>query len=228
MIHSIRLLPLVIALVCALTALAPAAAPALAAGRDMVIGLSGDATSLNPVIATDGISYTVEWPMFDSLLELDASLNVKPLLAESWEVGKDGLTYTFKLKKGVTLARRQAVHRARRGLHLLFRPGPQGDDAAPRLLRRPGRVPRADGQGEPQAARGAGGASDRGGRRPHGALPPALSLGLLPGRARQPARRDRPRAPAEGRRPRTPQTSTASRSGPGRSSSSSGGAASGS
>jgi len=79
-----------------------AAAPALAAGRDMVIGLSGDATSLNPVIATDGISYTVEWPMFDSLLELDASLNVKPLLAESWEVGKDGLTYTFKLKKGVT------------------------------------------------------------------------------------------------------------------------------
>ena len=40
--------------------------------------------------------------MFDSLLELDASLNVKPLLAESWEVCKDGLTYTFKLKKGVT------------------------------------------------------------------------------------------------------------------------------
>jgi peptide/nickel transport system substrate-binding protein len=76
--------------------------PASAAGRDMVIGLSGDATSLNPVIATDGISYTVEWPIFDSLLELDASLNVRPLLAESWEVSKDGLTYTFKLRKGVT------------------------------------------------------------------------------------------------------------------------------
>jgi peptide/nickel transport system substrate-binding protein len=77
------------------------AAPGLAAGRDMVIGLGGDATSLNPVIATDGISYTVEWPIFDSLLELDANLTVRPLLAESWEVSKDGLTYTFKLKKGV-------------------------------------------------------------------------------------------------------------------------------
>src|SRR5881409_1815807 len=73
----------------------------LAAGKDFVIGLSGDATSLNPVIATDSQSYIAEWPLFDSLVELDQSLNVRPLLAESWEVSRDGLTYTFKLKKGV-------------------------------------------------------------------------------------------------------------------------------
>jgi peptide/nickel transport system substrate-binding protein len=72
-----------------------------AAGKDFVIGFSGDATSLNPVIATDGQSYIAEWPIFDSLVELDDKLNVKPLLAESWEVSRDGLTYTFKLKKGV-------------------------------------------------------------------------------------------------------------------------------
>ncbi len=77
------------------------AGESLAAGKDMVIGMSGDATSLNPVIATDSMSYIAEWPLFDSLLELDASLNVRPLLAESWEVSRDGLTYTFKLKKGV-------------------------------------------------------------------------------------------------------------------------------
>src|SRR4029453_19130315 len=98
--HSIRLLSLVIVLAFAFApALGPAVAPALAAGRDMVIGLSGDATSLNPVVATDGISYTVEWPVFDSLLELDASLNVKPLLAESGEASKAGLTNTSNLKK---------------------------------------------------------------------------------------------------------------------------------
>src|SRR5574341_2311055 len=72
-----------------------------AGGKDMVIGLGGEATSLNPVVATDSMSYIVEWPLFDSLLELDQNLNVKPLLAESWDVSKDGLTYTFKLKKGV-------------------------------------------------------------------------------------------------------------------------------
>ena len=96
MIHSIVLGLLTVMLTLA------AAQPGLAAGRDLVVGLGGDATSLNPVVATDGVSYTVEWPIFDSLLELDQSLNVKPLLAESWETSRDGLTYTFKLKKGVT------------------------------------------------------------------------------------------------------------------------------
>ena len=76
----------------------------------MVIGLSGDATSLNPVIATDGISYTVEWPIFDSLLELDASLNVQPLLAESWD-GVEGRPHLhLQAEEGRDLARRQAVH----------------------------------------------------------------------------------------------------------------------
>jgi peptide/nickel transport system substrate-binding protein len=91
---------LVVTVLVALSVLG-AAAPGSAAGRDLVLGLSGDATSLNPVIATDSMSYIVEWPLFDSLLELDASLNVRPLLAESWEVAKDGLSYTFRLKKGV-------------------------------------------------------------------------------------------------------------------------------
>ena len=95
-IHSLVLLLLAVVL----TLGGPRAG--LAAGRDLVVGLGGDATSLNPVIATDGVSYTVEWPIFDSLLELDERLNVRPLLAESWEASRDGLTYTFKLKKGVT------------------------------------------------------------------------------------------------------------------------------
>ncbi len=91
-----------LALVAAALALAMVGAQhAGAAGKDLVVGFQGDATSLNPVIATDGQSYIAEWPIFDSLVELDDKLNVKPLLAEAWEVSRDGLTYTFKLKKGV-------------------------------------------------------------------------------------------------------------------------------
>jgi len=90
----------VLAAALALTALG-GPRPAAAAGKDFVIGFLGDATSLNPVIATDGQSYIAEWPIFDSLVELDDKLGVKPLLAESWEVSRDGLAYTFRLKKGV-------------------------------------------------------------------------------------------------------------------------------
>jgi peptide/nickel transport system substrate-binding protein len=98
--HRIVLALLVLA---ALAVGLPGGAPpeAAAAGKDFVIGYLGDATSLNPVVATDGQSYIAEWPIYDSLVELDDKLGVKPLLAESWEVSRDGLTYTFKLKKGV-------------------------------------------------------------------------------------------------------------------------------
>jgi peptide/nickel transport system substrate-binding protein len=90
-----------IALLVLVIALSAAPLPGFAAGKDFVIGLGGEATQLNPVVATDGFSYIAEWPLFDSLVELDQGLNVRPLLAESWEVSKDGLTYTFKLRKGV-------------------------------------------------------------------------------------------------------------------------------
>src|SRR6266516_3043038 len=67
----------------------------------LLVVLLGFAAPCPALAATDGQSYIAEWPMFDSLLELDQNLNVRPLLAESWEVSRDGLTYTFKLRKGV-------------------------------------------------------------------------------------------------------------------------------
>lgn len=39
--------------------------------------------------------------MFDTLVRLDPSTRPIPGLAESWEVGKDGKTWRFKLRKGV-------------------------------------------------------------------------------------------------------------------------------
>ena len=37
----------------------------------------------------------------DTLIEFDCYGNIQPCLAESWEVSDDGLTWTFKIRKGV-------------------------------------------------------------------------------------------------------------------------------
>ncbi len=39
--------------------------------------------------------------IFEGLLTYDFALSPQPMLAESWEVSEDGLTYTFKLRQGV-------------------------------------------------------------------------------------------------------------------------------
>lgn len=70
-----------------------------ASGGQLVIGVGGDASFLNPVVASDGASYKYNWMIFDGLVELDENLKIKPLLAESWEPSPDGLSYTFKLRK---------------------------------------------------------------------------------------------------------------------------------
>jgi peptide/nickel transport system substrate-binding protein len=71
------------------------------ASHDLIIGFGGDATSLDPVIATDGQSYEAEWPIFDSLVTLTPDLKPAPGLAQSWEISQDGLHYTFHLRPGV-------------------------------------------------------------------------------------------------------------------------------
>ena len=40
--------------------------------------------------------------LYDGLVRLDKNLNVLPALAEYWEISRDGKTYTFYLRKGVT------------------------------------------------------------------------------------------------------------------------------
>ncbi len=67
----------------------------------LTIGLNSDASFLNPVIASDGTSYKVEWSAFDCLVEYDETLAIKPLMAERWDVSPDGMSYTFHLRKDI-------------------------------------------------------------------------------------------------------------------------------
>lgn len=63
--------------------------------------LGHDPSSLDPVRITDFYAVTVANQIYDSLVEFDAHLNVLPALAQSWSASRDGLVWTFHLRKGV-------------------------------------------------------------------------------------------------------------------------------
>lgn len=71
-------------------------------GGTLVFGRSGDSVGLDPAYETDGNSFMVCDNVFEALVEYgDESTELKPGLAESWEISPDGKTYTFHLRKGV-------------------------------------------------------------------------------------------------------------------------------
>lgn len=61
-----------------------------------------DPILLNPVISEDAYSSTVSSRIFESLIERDRkTLQMKPMIAERWEISNDHITYTFHLRRGI-------------------------------------------------------------------------------------------------------------------------------
>lgn len=58
-------------------------------------------TSLDPAFSKSQANIWVVNQIFNSLLQLDDSLNIKPCLAKYYTVSDDGLTYTFHLRNDV-------------------------------------------------------------------------------------------------------------------------------
>ena len=86
---------------------APALTPAFAQARtDINIGIQLEPPNLDPT--TGGAAAAIRsghaLNIFEGLTRLDKDGNVLPLLAESWDISEDGLTYTFHLKEGVTFS----------------------------------------------------------------------------------------------------------------------------
>jgi oligopeptide transport system substrate-binding protein len=63
--------------------------------------LMSNPPDLDPAQATDTTSAEVGYQIFETLVEYDIEGNVAPLLAKSWDISNDGLTYTFYLQEGV-------------------------------------------------------------------------------------------------------------------------------
>lgn len=70
-------------------------------GGRLTYGSLRTITTTNPFRNTVSIDYTVRSLMFEGLTATDKEGNIVPSLAKSWEVSKDGLTYTFSLRSGV-------------------------------------------------------------------------------------------------------------------------------
>lgn len=69
---------------------------------DLFINASiGDASTLLPPLASDAASFDIIGLVYNRLLKYDGDLTLVGELAESWEVSPDGLTITFKLRRGV-------------------------------------------------------------------------------------------------------------------------------
>lgn len=72
-----------------------------APGGRFVIGVTNDARTLNPIMSNETSSSEVSDLLFTALTEFDnIAQKPRPALARSWDVSRDGLTWTWHLRRG--------------------------------------------------------------------------------------------------------------------------------
>lgn len=72
-------------------------------GDWLVYHLGAEPATLNPITASDAYESTVNnGKVYETLIERNnETLELEPLLAESWEISEDKLKYTFKIREGI-------------------------------------------------------------------------------------------------------------------------------
>lgn len=70
--------------------------------NSFVVSSIGDARRLNPLLANDTASATINDQIFNGLVKYDKNIRLVGDLAERWDVSQDGKTITFHLRKNVT------------------------------------------------------------------------------------------------------------------------------
>ncbi len=71
--------------------------------QTLVFGVAADPKMLDPSFAKDGETLRVARQMFETLVQpVPGGTEVEAGLAESWQASPDGLTWTFKIRQGVT------------------------------------------------------------------------------------------------------------------------------
>ncbi|UCD85108.1 MAG: hypothetical protein JSU92_02655 [Deltaproteobacteria bacterium] len=70
-------------------------------GDTLIVGAFTKPTVINPILTSGSISAMLLDIIFDGLIRLDKNGEIKPNLAETWEISEDGLEWAFHLRKGV-------------------------------------------------------------------------------------------------------------------------------
>lgn len=71
------------------------------AAKDVVFAVASNFTTTDPYDANDTLSQAMAKSFYQGLFGFDKDMKLVPVLAESYEVSKDGLVYTIKLKHGI-------------------------------------------------------------------------------------------------------------------------------
>jgi oligopeptide transport system substrate-binding protein len=108
MIRIVRVCCLIVLLLSSLAGAACSQGGSTAAGGTLT--LYGEApSSLDPALARDATSLEYIVEIFSGLVAFDPDLNLKPEIAQSWDLSADGKTYTFHLRDGVVFHDGRAV-----------------------------------------------------------------------------------------------------------------------
>ncbi len=77
------------------------AVPAAFATKDVTLAVASTFTTTDPYDANDTLSQAMAKSFYEGLYGFDKDMKLIPMLAESYDVSKDGLVYTVKLRKSV-------------------------------------------------------------------------------------------------------------------------------
>ena len=90
------------ALLCFMAVATVASGRSPAGTKDLVVGIGTDASILDPHLCTDSATEVINKNIYNNLIRFDGNMKIAPDLATEWKLAKDGVTWSFKLRKGVT------------------------------------------------------------------------------------------------------------------------------
>lgn len=86
-----------------LLAIAALTIPASAVSAETLrVAMESRLSNLDPIVSASHQTRDHGYLIYDTLLALDADQNIRPQMAEGWEVSEDGKTYVFRLRDGLT------------------------------------------------------------------------------------------------------------------------------